>query len=293
MAEIVVSSFYKYISLDSPESFQKEHLEFCNSIGIKGKVLVAKEGINGTVSGTKEQIEQYENKLNSYKEFSDVKFKRTTSLYHPFKKTIVRIRNEIVTSRFKVEAKKVGNHLSPSEVKKLYDNKEDFIILDARNNYESKIGKFKNAITPNIKTFRQFTKVIPELKKYKDKKIIMYCTGGVRCEKASALLIKEGFKDVNQIDGGILNYIEQYPDTYFEGRCFVFDHRLSVESGENVKDISICELCHEPCSNYINCANTYCDKLFIACKECRDQLKHTCSKNCRNVISQPRINKVM
>ncbi len=254
---------------------------------------MAKEGINGTVSGTTEQIEKYERKINNYKEFSDVKFKRTISTYHPFRKTIVRIREEIVTSRFNVDAEKVGKHLSPSEVKKLYDNNEDFIILDARNNYESKIGKFKNAITPNIKTFRQFPKIIAELKKYKNKKVIMYCTGGVRCEKASALLIKEGFEDVNQIDGGILSYIAQYPDTYFEGRCFVFDNRLSVESGENTKEISMCELCHEPCGDYINCANTYCDKLFISCKECRKQFKETCSKNCRNVLSQPRINKIM
>lgn len=293
MNKIVVSSFYKYIDLPNSEAFQKEHQEFCNKLGIKGKVLVSKEGINATVSGSKEQIKEYENKILSYKEFSDIKFKRTNTDKPPFRKTIVRIREEIVTSRFNVNTKKVGRYLSPSELKKMYDNNEEFVIVDARNDYESKIGKFKNAITPNIETFRDFPKIIPELKKYKDKKVVLYCTGGVRCEKASALLVKEGFKDVNQVDGGILNYIEEYPDTYFEGRCFVFDNRLSVETGVGVKDISVCEKCHQPCGDYINCVNIKCDKLFISCKGCRDQYNNTCSKNCRNIVSQLEIRKIM
>lgn len=282
MQEIIVSSFYKYVDLENPEKFQKEHQEFCTNLGIKGKILVAEEGINGTVSGTKKQIEKYEKEILNNKVFEDIKFKRTKTNEHPFGKTIVRLRKEIVTSRFDVNTKKVGKYISPSELKRMYDNKEDFVIIDARNNYESKIGKFKNAITPKIETFREFPKIIRGLKQYKTKKVIMYCTGGVRCEKASALLIKEGFWDVSQLKDGILNYTEQYPNTYFEGRCFVFDNRLSIGS-ENTKDISLCEKCHTPCGEYTNCKNKKCDKLFICCNKCRKQFKNTCSGKCKKL----------
>lgn len=282
----VVSSFYKYVRLDNPSSFQEEHQEFCNDLGVKGKVLVSKEGINGTVSGTKEQINKYEKKLISYKEFSDMYFKKTTGDRHPFRRTIVRVREEIVTSKFNVETKNVGKYISSKELKNMYDNNEEFVIIDARNSYESKIGRFKDSITPKIDTFREFPRVISKIDKYKKKKIVLYCTGGVRCEKASALLIKEGFLNVNQLHGGILSYIEQYPDTYFEGRCFVFDNRLSIKSGENVKDISVCEKCHVPCSDYINCTNQRCDKMFIECSDCREQYEYTCSKTCRSFVMQ-------
>ncbi len=281
---IIVSSFYKYVTLSNVKKFQKEHQEFSNKLGIKGKVLVAKEGINGSVSGTKEQIRKYENNLLKYKQFSDIKFKRTEADEHPFRKTIVRIRKEIVSSSFDVNTKKVGKYITPKELKNLYDNKKTFVIIDARNNYESKIGRFKNAVTPNIETFREFPKVIKKLGRYKNKKVVMYCTGGVRCEKASALLIKEGFKDVNQLQDGILNYIEKYPNTYFEGRCFVFDDRLSIPAGDETNDITICERCHKPCGIYLNCANTKCDKLFVCCSECKKTYDHTCSKKCRNLI---------
>lgn len=284
MDHLVVSSFYKYASLDNPESFQREHLELCNNLGVRGKVLVSREGINGTVSGNKEQIEKYEKTLLNHNKFSDMNFKRTFSSEHPFRKTIVRLRDEVVTSRFSVDTTTVGRHLSPFDLKKMYDNNEDFVIVDARNDYESKIGKFKNAITPGIENFRDFPQIIPQLEQFKDKKVVLYCTGGVRCEKASALLIKEGFKDVNQVKDGILNFVQEYPDTYFYGRCFVFDNRLSIQTGENTKDISVCAKCHKPCGDYINCANTTCDQMFLCCEDCITEYNHTCSKSCRGRI---------
>jgi len=279
--EIIVSSYYKYVNIDNPEFFQKKHQVFCNKLGIKGKILVSKEGINGSISGTLDQISKYENYIHKNILFKDVMFKRNITDEHPFKKTIVRTRDEIVTSRFNVNSKKRGLYISPKKLKHALDNNEEIILLDARNNYESKIGKFKNAITPDIETFRDFKKIIPSIKKYKNKQIVMYCTGGVRCEKASALLIKNGFNNVMQIEGGILNYIEQFPDTYFEGRCFVFDNRLSISTGDKTKDISICELCHIPSGRYINCGNIKCDKLFICCESCDKISKHTCSKRCK------------
>ena len=179
--------------------------------------------------------------------------------------------------------------MSPNELKDLYDNNYDFVIIDARNNYESFIGKFKNALTPDIETFKEFKKILPQLEQYKNKKVVLYCTGGIRCEKASSLLVKEGFTDVNQVDGGIFNYIQQYPGTYFEGRCFVFDDRLSIETGDN-KDITICEKCQKPCGEYINCSNIKCDKLFVCCDSCRIKFNNTCSRKCKslfNIIKKP------
>ena len=282
--EIIVSSFYKYAIIENPEAFQREHQDYCNELGIKGKILVAKEGINGTVSGTKEQIDKYERELLKNILFTGMTFKRTITDEHPFKKIIVRVRKEIVTSGLNVDMKNVGERITPKELKGLYDKKEDFIILDARNDYESKIGKFHNAITPKLEVFRDFTKISKKLSKHKKKKIVMYCTGGIRCEKASAYMKEQGYEKVYHLQDGILNYIEQYPDTYFEGRCFVFDNRLSVPSGKKTIDIALCEFCHIPSGRYINCANMKCDKLFICCEKCDKEYKHTCSKSCRGII---------
>lgn len=282
--EIIVTSFYKYVNIKNPEKFQKEHQEFCNQLCVKGKVLVAEEGINGTVSGTKEQIDSYERELKGNVLFADMTFKRTITEEHPFKKTIVRLRKEIVTSGLNVDMKNVGERITPKELKEMYDKKGDFIILDARNDYESKIGKFHNAITPELEAFRDFKKVARQLTKYKKKKIVMYCTGGIRCEKASAYMKEKGYEKVYHLKDGILNYIEQYPDTYFEGRCFVFDNRLSITSGEKTKDIAVCNKCHVPCGRYINCANIKCDKMFICCEECDNEFRHTCSKTCRGIV---------
>ena len=278
--DLVVSSFYRYVPIEDLQEFRDNHQKYCNDLGIKGKILVGKEGINGTISGSKEQIDSYEENLHKDIRFKEVQFKRNISDFYPFKKITVRIREEVVTSKFNISLDKTGKHISPKELKKMLDNKDDLILLDARNDYEWKIGKFKNAITPEINVFKDFTKVPGQLKEFKDKKIVMYCTGGIRCEKASALMIKEGFRDVNQLEGGILNYIEQYPDTHFEGRLFVFDNRLSIPTGEKTKDISLCEYCNVECGRYINCSNKQCDRLFLCCEDCDKQFKHTCSKFC-------------
>ncbi len=283
--KLAVLSFYKYITIRNPKKFRDKHQAYCNGLGIKGKVLLSKEGINGTVSGTGKQIKLYETELIKNKIFSNIKFNKTTSSFHPFKKMIVRVRKEIVTSGIKVDIRKIGKYLSPEKLQKMYEDKEDFVIVDARNDYEHKIGKFKYAVTARIETFRDFKMIVPNLSKYKNKKLVMYCTGGVRCEKASSYLIKKGFKNVYQLERGILNYIRKFPDSYFYGRCFVFDDRLSLPSGKKNKAISFCEKCHKPSGRYINCANKYCDKLFICCEECDEKFKYSCSKTCAVKVS--------
>jgi UPF0176 protein len=139
------------------------------------------------------------------------------------------------------------------------------------------------AITPQIETFKDFPKIAKQLKKYKDEKIVVYCTGGIRCEKASAFMKEQGFTSVHQLKDGILNYVQQYPDDHFEGRCFVFDSRLSISSGKSNEKISACDLCHVPSDSYINCRNVKCDKMFICCSNCKQSLSATCSKSCKSL----------
>src|SRR3989344_2380033 len=280
---MIVSSFYKYIEINNLEGFQIKHLDYCKALGIKGKILIGKEGINGSISGTKEQINSYESNLKKNKIFKDLDFKHTSSASIPFRKIIVKIRKEIVTSGLNVNLKNKGKYIEPSKLKELLDKKEDLILLDARNFYESFVGKFKNAITPKIKTFKEFKRVPKLISKYKDKKIVTYCTGGIRCEKASAYLKEKGFKNVFQLHGGIINFINQFPNTYFEGSCFVFDNRLTIPTGTT--DISSCAHCKTPSARYINCNYRDCDEMFICCEKCDLNHNHQC-KSCINTTQE-------
>ena len=184
--------FYKYVELENPEEMVKEHLQWCHSNDIKGRVFLAVEGINGTVSGSIENIIKYKKNLTSYPMFSDIWFKEDETEEHAFKKMHVRLKDEIVNSSLnEVSLQNAGKRLRPEQLKKLYDNKEDFVIVDARNWYESQIGRFKNAITPRMKNFREWKRIVEELKEYKNKTVVTYCTGGIRCEKASAYMAEK------------------------------------------------------------------------------------------------------
>ena len=277
--------FYKYVNLEDPARIVLEHLHWCLQNGIKGRVFFATEGVNGTVSGKVEDIERYKSHLKSYLQLSDLWFKEDFANEHAFKKMHVRLKNEIVHGDLEeVSTEHGGKRLSPEELLQYYKDKKDFIIVDARNWYESRIGKFKNAITPQMKNFREWKKVVDEeLSEYKDKTIVTYCTGGIRCEKASAYMIENGFKDVYQLDGGIVNFIKKYPDTFWEGGMFVFDERRVVvpNSAEELKHIAQCHFCGKPTSFYINCHNLDCDKIIVTCHECKAENGYCCSDECR------------
>ena len=279
-----VISFYKYVDVENPESFAEEHLDWCIKNGLKGKVYVAKEGISGSIFGTEEQTDLYKSNLKSYGMFADIWFKETDTEQIAFTKMHVRIKEEVVNSGLKnIDPRNGGKRLTPGELLKFYKEGTDFVIVDARNWYESKIGRFKNAITPGITHFREWTKVVESLKDYKDKKIVTYCTGGIRCEKASAYMVKEGFKDVYQLDGGIINFINKYPDTYWQGSMFVFDDRKVVEPNtkEELKYVAECEFCGKPTSYYINCHNIDCDRIIIVCHDCKIDNDYCCNDECR------------
>ncbi|MBI3334218.1 rhodanese-related sulfurtransferase [Candidatus Pacearchaeota archaeon] len=279
MELIHILQFYQYVCLDEPELFARHHLSFCKEIGLRGRILVACEGINGSVSGTEEQTLQYRKVLQRDTRFKNMLFKEDSGLMHPFKKMVVKVKPELVRFEQDVDLKHAGMHVTPREFLELAQ-KEDVIVLDARNDYESKVGKFKNAITPRIKNFREFPKVLELLKGKEDMKIAMYCTGGIRCEKASAFLKEHGFKEVYQLHGGILNFGKELPDTLWEGACFVFDKRLTSSINTDEKPITNCELCGIPCDLYKNCAHTLCDKFCIVCIECEKQYGGCCSLEC-------------
>ncbi len=280
-----VISFYKYVDVEDPESFAKEHLDWCIVNELKGKVYVAKEGINGSIFGTKEKTELYKSELKRHKIFKDISFKETDTEEIAFPKMHVRVKDEVVNSGLEnVDPRNGGKRLAPEDLLKFYKEGTDFVIVDARNWYESKIGRFANAITPDITHFREWPKVVESLKDYKDKTVVTYCTGGIRCEKASAYMIKEGFKDVYQLDGGILNFINKYPDTYWLGSMFVFDDRKVIDPNtiEELKYTAECEFCGKPTSYYINCHNMDCDKILIVCHDCKIDNDYCCSDECRN-----------
>ncbi len=284
MKDFSVLLFYKYVSVSDPRQFADEHLQWCAEHGIKGRVYVAGEGINGTVSGQVADIEQYKLKLKSYPQFGDIVFKEDRTEGHAFLKMHVRVRNEIVNSSLEdVSPNNGGKRLTPEMLLEFYETGKDFIIVDARNGYESMIGRFKSAITPQMKNFRDWPKAVEELKEHKQKTVVTYCTGGIRCEKASAYLVEQGFEDVYQLEGGIVSFAKKFPDTYWEGGIFVFDERRVVEpnSRPDLKSGSKCFFCGKPTSYYINCHNTDCDKIIVTCHECKIENEYCCSDECR------------
>src|SRR3989338_1622775 len=208
--------FYKYVKLTDPAALVAEMKAFCEEHRLLGRILIAEEGINGTCAGTREATEAYKQYMQQKTEFNDLWFKEQTISHIPFKKLQIRVRKEIVALGVEgLDPFEGGIHLKPAEVNKLVDEgKKDnsVVFFDVRNEVEAKVGRFENAVTPKIEFFRELPSVVDQYEELKDKKVILYCTGGIRCEKASALFKKKGFKNVYQIEGGIYNYCNQYPD---------------------------------------------------------------------------------
>ncbi len=278
-------SFYKFVEINHIENLREEILLFCKNHSLKGKILLANEGINGMVVGEKENIKAFEKFMHEKEEFKDVFFKEHETQNRGFKRMLVKPRKEIITFKQKVDMKKIGNHMKPSELKQLYEKGEEFAIIDTRNDYEYDIGHFKNAIKLDTREFSEFPKEIKRHEdKLKNKKIIMYCTGGVRCEKASAYMIEQGYNDVHQLDGGIINYGAECGDEFWEGKCFVFDERGAVEIDPKKQDdnYSQCNVCHVPCEEKHECP--YCQKEYLQCSLCAPLMDNCCSKFCRNKL---------
>lgn len=278
--------FYKYTSISEPEIFTVQHLKFCKSLGLKGRILVAKEGINGTVSGTRENCEKYMEEFKFNPVFNGVEFKIDEVAEVSFNKMHVRAKKEVVAFGDKgntINPNQVtGKYLEPEEFLKMKDE-SDVVILDARNKVEYDLGRFKNAISLDLESFREFPQKIEEIKKFQDKKILAYCTGGIRCEKATAFLLQSGFKNVFQLHGGIIRYGKETGGKDFEGKCYVFDKRLSVDvNSVNPSLISKCHICGMVTARIVNCSNPECNLHFCLCENCGWEYDGACSKECRD-----------
>lgn len=275
--------YYCYTPLVDPEQFREEHHLLCLQLHLKGRIIIAPEGINGTVSGLKSDCEKYMQSMKNNPLFASIDFKVQDTESHVFTKLYVRTKPEIVHSDLlHIDPnQKTGIHLKPSDFKKMKDE-PDVLILDVRSEYEHKIGKFKNAYTLDIENFRDFPSKMKELEKFRDKKIITYCTGGIKCEKASAYLIENGFEQVYQLEGGIIKYAIEEKGEDFEGKCYVFDDRVVVDVNEiNPKVISRCFVCSTECDRMVNCANPECNEHVPICEKCGWEMEGACSEACR------------
>jgi len=290
-ARIKVLLYYKYVTIDKPKKLHDSQRELCQSVGLLGRILISKEGINGTIAGEESAIDRYIAETEADLRFADMEWKISWADEQIFPRLKVTVRDEIVTLGVKksgadVSLSNKAEYIEPSELRELYEKNEDFIIIDARNGYEATIGKFKNSITPAIENFRDFPDFVEkQLAQHKEKEVITYCTGGVRCEKASAFLREKGFKKVRQLHGGIHEYGQQAGGKYFEGEMFVFDKRLHVPVNEvDPSVISTCRFCQKQVARYIDCAVARCDSLFICCAQCEEEQSCACSAECRDEL---------
>lgn len=267
--------FYKYVDINDTHALCDAQKTLCKELGLKGRTIIAHEGINATLEGADEAIEQYCNVLVQDKRFADVQFKKSKGTGNAFPKLSVKVRDEIVSGHLgeiDVNPQKVtGKYLSAEELHAWIKKKRELYIVDMRNDYEQKSGYFTGSILPEMGNFRDLPKVLPKLQHLKNKTIVTVCTGGVRCEKASGFLVKNGFTDVYQLYGGIVTYMEKYPNEDFKGKLYVFDNRLVM--GFNTDDpkhetVGKCENCGKPSENYINCLDNSCHRHFIACSLC-------------------------
>ena len=242
---------YKFEPLENPVDLVRMYQQKCDELKLKGTMLISKNGINFSLAGTQQATDTIIAFLEEDNRFLNIPLKVTYSETQPFRRMKVRLKKEIISlGRKDINPRELtGERISPQDLKNLLDNKEDVLVLDTRNEYETRVGKFENAIDLNLDTFRDFPKAIESLpEEYKDKQIVMYCTGGIRCEKASAVMMKAGFADVKQLEGGVLDYFKETGGAYWKGDCFVFDERVALDTELNETDYIYCYICREPLS---------------------------------------------
>jgi UPF0176 protein len=288
-------SFYRYVKIEDPIAFRNELFARLNSLGCYGRIYVAHEGINAQMNVPKMYWDQFDAFIKSRPELSGIPYKIAVEEHDKpsFYKLAIKVKSKIVADGLDDESFDVTNtgaYLSAREFNEYIDD-PDAIVVDMRNAYESEIGRFENAITPDVDTFREELKVVPELLKvHKNKKIALYCTGGIRCEKASAWLKHNGFENVHHLKGGIIDYKHQVEreglDNKFKGKNFVFDERLGERIGDEI--ISYCHLCSkEKSDTHYHCENISCHVLFLGCETCVEKKKGYCSYKCMTFDALP------
>ena len=274
--------YYCYAPIEEPAQFRDEHHQLCVALDLRGRIIVAAEGLNGTVSGTVAHCAAYMAAVKADPRFGALEFKVDAAGQHAFQKLHVRVRPEIVHSSLAHlrPQERTGQHLSPQEFRALKD-RDDVVVVDVRSDYEYNLGRFRNAVTLDLENFRDFPARVAQLQQFKDKKILTYCTGGVKCEKASAYLLEQGFENVYQLHGGIIKYGLEAGGEDFDGQCYVFDNRVAVDVNRvNPRVISRCCACRQPSARLINCANPHCNAHVAQCEGCGQALQGACSEAC-------------
>ena len=295
-AEFMTISFYQYAHIKNPQVFRDHLYQMWSNIGVVGRTYIAKEGINAQIGVPINQFEQFKEELYEIHFLDGIRLNIAvdeSEAEYPFLKLKIKIRDKILADGLNDETfdvTKKGIHLKAEEFNALTDD-PNTILIDMRNHYETEVGYFKGAITPDVDTFRESLPIIKEevLEGNEDKNIVMYCTGGIRCEKASAWFKHQGYKNVHQLEGGIIKYANDCEDKGIEnkfiGKNFVFDERR----GERISDdiIAVCHQCGSPCDTHTNCVNDACHLLFIQCEECIEKMDGCCSDDCKEVHSLP------
>lgn len=277
--------YYWFTQIDDPDSFATEHRALCEQLGLKGRIIIAKEGINGTVSGTSAATEQYQRALTADPRFEGMEFKVDESDRHAFKAMHIRVRPEIITLGVPLVHPVPGNTAPYLDGTAWRDGLHDpnTVVIDTRNTYETEVGHFENAICPPIENFRELPEWLLANKHLLDgKRILTYCTGGIRCEKLTVWMQEVGFQNVYQLQGGIVKYSKD-PAVLgegFEGLNVVFDDRVVTEAGPNSKITTRCARCNALSINYLNCANVDCNLRIILCEKCEEETGRTCCDAC-------------
>ena len=286
-------SFYRYVNIQNPAALRDELFKTWSQLNCFGRVYLAGEGINAQMSVPETSWESFVNQLYAIPEFKDVPFKHAVDGNgKSFYKLIVKVRDKIVADGINdpgFNPANTGTYLNARQFNEAIQD-ENTIVIDMRNHYESEVGRFDRAFCPDADTFREeLPMVIDHLKGQEDKKIVMYCTGGIRCEKASAYFKHQGFKDVNHLQGGIIQYAqeirEQGLESKFRGVNFVFDERVGERITGDI--LSKCHQCGEPCDKHVNCANNDCHLLFIQCDACAEKMKGCCTPRCTEIAALP------
>ncbi len=275
MQEYEIILFYKYVHIADTQALLEHQRELCTRLELKGRTIIAIEGINTTLEGTKEHIAEYLADYLSDPRFADTHIKRSVGTGDAFPKLSIKVRPEIVSLHLGTcdvdPNQTTGIHLKPEELHEWIHSDKEFFIVDMRNAYEHKVGQFEGSICPPMDNFRDLPKFIKSIEHLKDKVVLTVCTGGVRCEKASGYLITQGFKNVYQLDGGIVSYMEKYPNEDFKGKLYVFDQRVMMgfyTDDPKHQVIGRCEGCDSACEKFVNCVNDNCHRHFIFCDSC-------------------------
>jgi UPF0176 protein len=272
MIEYVVILFYKFVHLEDPEGFRDAQRKLVKELGMKGRMLIASEGINGTFEGTREAVEEFKSALCANPLFADLKFKESAGTGKAFTKIDIKVRPEVVTlgaGEFDIK-NDTAREMPAEELEALYESGEDFVVLDLRNDFEIAVGAFEKTVHPGLRNFRDLPEKLESIKHLKDKKVVAVCTGGIRCEKATCLLKKEGFTDVSQLKDGIHTYMQKFPARNFKGSLFVFDNRMTtpVVDAPEREVIGTCLFCGAKSEDFYCDDSTRPSTKIICCSSC-------------------------